>query len=85
LGKRFKHAISSFAASLTVTKKILKDAKGRALPYDIVWEIAYDNALHSGEGSGLALKRMIDAMDDSELLQWATDENGNFSDHLLKD
>ena len=58
-------------------------AKGRELPCDDVWEIAYDNALNSGQGSGPALKDYIDNLDAEDLLQWATDENGNFSDNLV--
>lgn len=58
--------------------KMLKDKQGRELAYDDVWELAHNNALHSGEGTGPALKRYIDGLNDDDLLQWATDENGNF-------
>jgi len=59
-------------------KKMLKDNRGCKLPYDEVWELAYDNALNSGEGTGPTLKSYIDQLDDADLLQWATDEHGNF-------
>lgn len=64
--------------------RMLKDAKGNELPYDDVWEIAYDNALNSGEGTGPALKRYVDNMNDAELIQWATDEDGNFPEWAVK-
>jgi len=59
----------------------LVDAKNRSLPREQVAEIAQDNARASGMGNGEALDLYIEGLDDDELLQWATDENGNFSDH----
>lgn len=58
--------------------RMLKDNKGRELPYNDVWELAYDNAMNSGEGTGPTLKNYIDDLSDEDLLQWATDEKGNF-------
>ncbi len=65
-------------------ERMLKDAKGNELRYDDVWEIAYDNALHSGEGTGPALKRYINDLSDEELIQWATDEDGNFPEWAIE-
>ncbi len=64
-------------------KKYFTDAKGRKLTRSTVQEIATNNACASGVGvPGEAMCAYINGQSDADLLQWATDENGNFPDHL---
>lgn len=57
--------------------RMLKDASGKELPEQEVIDRAYDNILASMSQRELASEYLA-GLDEYRLLEWATDEEGNF-------
>ena len=56
----------------------LSDMEGRCLPRNDVEEIVVSNVLHNMSFCELAVLYM-EGMTDDELVEWATNDEGNFS------
>ncbi|MGO8751850.1 MAG: hypothetical protein ACLQNE_38400 [Thermoguttaceae bacterium] len=64
----------------------LTDATGRKLPREDVEELAAAKIIAAGEATkGAALDAYIENMGDETLLQWATDDGGNFPDRMFQE